>query len=456
MKDIWYKKYRPSKIEDYVFHDDSLKQKVNEWIETKNFPSLLLLGQAGSGKSTLAHILATQCDFDETDIQFISASVTNGVDDIRDKVIRFAERSAFGENGRLVILDECLEENEKVRIGTVDEWQPVALKDLVWGETYPVVSFNMETGSFENDTGTLISEKEDELYEVELEDGRAIVLNAKHPFIVKDDNGAFVERTIEGGLCEGDTIIVEDADLSHTVDVSIKTITEIGSGKVRNLTVHKNHTFLTENGIVTHNCDYLTPNAQAALRNIIGEVSNVRFILIGNYPHKIIDALKSRCLPIIFNEMNREQFIARMVYILTNEKVKFDIDTVLAHYNAHYPDLRKAINSMEAMVSNSTLGMPISDTTEVSDWMNYAIVYFESGKIEDARKLIIENITYEDYDFFYEYLYKNVDVFANGDTDKRDACIIAIADSMVSDTQVANREINLSACLAKLTRISKK
>ena len=46
MKDIWYKKYRPSKIEDYVFHDDSLKQKVNEWIETKNFPSLLLLGQA--------------------------------------------------------------------------------------------------------------------------------------------------------------------------------------------------------------------------------------------------------------------------------------------------------------------------------------------------------------------------------------------------------------------------
>ena len=46
-------------------------------------------------------------DFDETDIQFISASVTNGVDDIRDKVIRFAERSAFGENGRLVILDEC-------------------------------------------------------------------------------------------------------------------------------------------------------------------------------------------------------------------------------------------------------------------------------------------------------------------------------------------------------------
>lgn len=34
--------------------------------------------------------------------------------------------------------------------------------------------------------------------------------------------------------------------------VSIK---KIGKGRVRNLTVHKNHTFITENGVVTHNCD---------------------------------------------------------------------------------------------------------------------------------------------------------------------------------------------------------
>jgi DNA polymerase III delta prime subunit len=309
MKEIWYKKYRPENINEYVFHDPQLKEKVQEWIDTKNFPSLILLGQAGSGKSTLANLLAKRCDFDESDIQYISASVTNGVDDIRDKVIRFAERSAFGLNGRLVILDEA---------------------------------------------------------------------------------------------------------------------------------------------------DYLSPNAQAALRNIIGEFDNVRFILIGNYPHKIIPALKSRCLPIIFNEMNREQFVERLVNILVKENVKFEIDTVIAHYNAHYPDLRKAINSMEAMVSNNTLGMPISDTSTVSDWMNYAIVYFESGDIEKARKHILDNITYEDYEFFYEYLYKNIDVFANGDNDKRDACIIAIADSLAADMQVANREINLSACLAKLTRISKK
>lgn len=37
--------------------------------------------------------------------------------------------------------------------------------------------------------------------------------------------------------------------------LKIKSIQKIGTGKVRNLTVTNNHTFLTENGIVTHNCD---------------------------------------------------------------------------------------------------------------------------------------------------------------------------------------------------------
>jgi len=37
--------------------------------------------------------------------------------------------------------------------------------------------------------------------------------------------------------------------------IKIKSITPIGKGKVRNLTVHKNHTFITENGLTTHNCD---------------------------------------------------------------------------------------------------------------------------------------------------------------------------------------------------------
>lgn len=37
--------------------------------------------------------------------------------------------------------------------------------------------------------------------------------------------------------------------------MAVKKITRVGKGSVRNLTVSKNHTFVTKNGIVTHNCN---------------------------------------------------------------------------------------------------------------------------------------------------------------------------------------------------------
>lgn len=236
----------------------------------------------------------------------------------------------------------------------------------------------------------------------------------------------------------------------------IKSIKKVGKGRVMDLTVHKNHTIVTKNGIVSHNCDYLSANAMGSLRNIIGDV-NAQFILIGNYPHKIIPALKSRCAVINFDQLNEEQFLTRMIQILDSEKVSFDNDTLMSHYNTHYPDLRKTIGSMEMSTINHTLHTPVSETTsQVTDWMQISMVYFADGKLEDGRKTILDNITYEDYDFFYEFLYKNTDIFAQGNPDKRDACIIAIADAIVADTASANREINLSACLAKLGRIYRK
>ena len=51
--------------------------------------------------------------------------------------------------------------------------------------------------------------------------------------------------------------------------LKIKRITPLGKKHVRNLTVYKNHTFLTENGIVTHNCDAANPNTILALQGLM-------------------------------------------------------------------------------------------------------------------------------------------------------------------------------------------
>ena len=48
--------------------------------------------------------------------------------------------------------------------------------------------------------------------------------------------------------------------------------------------------------IILDECDYLTPNAQAALRNLMETFSKLcRFILTCNYVERIIDPIQPRC-----------------------------------------------------------------------------------------------------------------------------------------------------------------
>jgi len=81
--------------------------------------------------TTLAYILVNECDFEDVDVKYIAASVSKGIDTIRDEIITFVERSSFGEMGRVVILDE------------VDETTPAfmtALRNLI-GEMYDSCRF---------------------------------------------------------------------------------------------------------------------------------------------------------------------------------------------------------------------------------------------------------------------------------------------------------------------------
>jgi hypothetical protein len=114
------------------------------------------------------------------------------------------------ERGAVLLLDECLDENEEVLVGDLNNHHPVKLSELQFNIEYPIVSFNMKTGELENDTGSIISDKEDDIYEVELENGKVIRLNAKHPFITIDENGNYVEKTIEMGLSIGESVITFD------------------------------------------------------------------------------------------------------------------------------------------------------------------------------------------------------------------------------------------------------
>lgn len=103
---IWYEKYRPATINDYVFHNEKYKQMILKYIETQEIPHLLLSGGPGSGKTTLVKILIKELNIDPMDVLYINASQETSVDMVRDKIFNFISSFGHGEF-RLVHLEEA-------------------------------------------------------------------------------------------------------------------------------------------------------------------------------------------------------------------------------------------------------------------------------------------------------------------------------------------------------------
>jgi len=204
--------------------------------------------------------------------------------------------------------------------------------------------------------------------------------------------------------------------------------------------------------VLLDEADYLTPEAQAALRGVMEEYhSTARFILTCNYRHKIIPALHSRCQEWRFEKLDQTEFTARAATILVEEKIEFDLDLLDIFVKTTYPDLRKCINLLQQNSINGMLKSPNRSDSGVSDWKFDMVELFKSGKILEARKLLCGKILADEIEEVYTWLYNNIEIF--GDEEKQFKAIFIIKAGMVDHTLIADPEINLSATLIKLARL---
>ena len=204
--------------------------------------------------------------------------------------------------------------------------------------------------------------------------------------------------------------------------------------------------------VLLDEADYLSPNAQAALRGVMEEYhTTARFILTCNYPNRIIPALHSRCQGFHIAKVDQTEFTARVAEILITEGVQPDLDTLDTYVKATYPDLRKCINTVQM---NSTEGVLVkpneADKTE-ADWKLDMVQLFKQGKITEARKLVCASARAEEMEDIYRWLYDNIELF--GDPDQQDKAIMIIKQGLVDHTLVVDPEINLAATLIKLGKV---
>jgi len=189
--------------------------------------------------------------------------------------------------------------------------------------------------------------------------------------------------------------------------------------------------------VILDECDYITPNAQAALRNLMETFSrHCRFILTCNYVERIIDPIQSRC---------------QSFQIVKNENVTFKVDDIATIINGGYPDIRKIINTSQRQVINNVLEF---DEQEIilSDYKLKLLKVIQTKsktrkEIFTEIRQILADAKVTDFADFFRLLYDEVDTYGTGHIAE---CILIIAKYESSDVHVVDKEINAMAMLIEL------
>jgi DNA polymerase III delta prime subunit len=206
--------------------------------------------------------------------------------------------------------------------------------------------------------------------------------------------------------------------------------------------------------VLIDEADYMNPNSvQPALRNLMEDYSHsVRFILTCNYPNKILPPIHSRCQQLHIPKTDHTEFTARVATVLVTENIEFDIDTLDTYVKATYPDLRKCLNLVQQNSTTGTLAAPGVADKSVGDWKLDAVQLFKQGKIREGRTLICQQITPEEAEDVFRWMYDNLDLWSK-DVERQDQAIIIIRNGMANMPLVADQEINLSATISELCQL---
>ena len=206
--------------------------------------------------------------------------------------------------------------------------------------------------------------------------------------------------------------------------------------------------------VILDEVDYISGHSQAALRNLMEIFSrHCRFILTCNYVERLIDPIQSRCQSFQIIPPSRSEVEQRMVKILEEEGVVYELDDLKILVNSGYPDIRRVINSAQRQSIDGKLIVDKQSIVE-NDYKLKVLELLKQDKksaFNGTRKVLADSKV-TDYAELFRLLYDEVDDYGKGHVAE---CILIIAKYELSDAQVFDKEINAMAMIIEILGVIK-
>jgi replication factor C small subunit len=205
--------------------------------------------------------------------------------------------------------------------------------------------------------------------------------------------------------------------------------------------------FKPQKVVIMDEADFLTINAQAALRNIIETYSlNTRFVFTCNYIERIIDPIQSRTVMFELTPPSMQDVAFKCVEILDLEEITYTKADIVRIVKQTYPDIRKSLNLLQSSIKNGELqqSREVTNFNQTSDQVIELLKGHNIKNFTTIRQLVMDS-NVRDYNELYRVLFERADEFTNSAI-----ATLIIADYQYKSIMAPDKEITFCACVSKL------